>query len=603
VVVDRSIGEGLVRGRHVIAALAVTGAGAVALAALGQAQEPPQRVAAFPMPGSPVARAETQISLRGAAAERLGAIEVSGSRSGAHPGALRAHADGRGASFVPERPFAQGETVTVRTALDIPGAREGDFTFTVPRRPSPASGGDGTLQLPPLPPAAIDRFRSRPDLAAPVVRINRRTRGTQPGLIFLAPFSPKGSPRPDGPLITDDRGDLVWFKPVRHGTAVTDLKVQRLGGEPVITWWEGRFAVGWGYGAYKVFDSSYRQVATVRPGNGLTSDLHDMQLTDRGTALVVSYDRVKRDLRFVGGVRHGRLIDNVVQEVDLANGLVLFEWHSVGQVPVQDSRTRPDGPRSWDYFHLNSVEEDDDGDLIISARNTCALYKLDRETGGIVWQLGGERGDFRMGRGTRFCFQHDARRAAPGRISLFDNSAGPPVVRKRSRALVLAVDESAKRVRLVHQYEHPGGISAPNQGSTRVQPNGNVFVGWGAAPVFSEFSAGGRLLFDGRLTRGKGNYRAIREPWTGRPVTKPAIAARRTRGGRVLVWASWNGATEVARWQVRAGTASQLRGVASKARDGFETEIAARTGASHVAVRALAADGTVLGESTAVRPR
>ncbi|HET8951917.1 MAG TPA: arylsulfotransferase family protein [Solirubrobacteraceae bacterium] len=591
------------RRRVTAVAVAAAGAGAALVAALGQAQVAPERVTAFPMPGSPVARAETQITLRGVPPERLGAIEVSGSRSGAHPGVLRSHADGQGASFMPERRFEQGETVTVRTGLDIPGARDGDFTFTVARRPSFASGGDGTLKLPPLPPAAIDRFRTRRDLEAPVVRTTRRTRGTQPGLIFLAPFSPKGSPRPDGPLITDDRGDLVWFKPVRRGTAVTDLKVQRLGGEPVITWWEGRFAVGWGYGAYKVFDAGYRQIATIRPGNGLTSDLHDMQLTDRGTALLLSYDRVKRDLRFIGGARHGRLLDNVVQEVDLATGLVLFEWHSVGQVPVQSSRTRPDGPRSWDYFHINAVEEDDDGDLIISARNMCALYKLDRETGQIVWQLGGEGGDFRMGRGTPFCFQHDARRAGPGRISLFDNSAGPPVLRKRSRGLVLAVDETAKRVRLVHQYEHPGGISAPNQGSTRVQPNGNVFVGWGAAPVFSEFTAGGRLLLDGRLTRGKGNYRAIRERWTGRPLTRPAVAAERTRRGRVLVWASWNGATEVARWQVLAGTASRLRGVASKARDGFETEIAARTGASHVVVRALAADGTVLGESRAVRPR
>ena len=582
---------------------AAVACGVVGFAALGQAQVAPEQATAFPMPGSPVALPGTQISLRGTAPDRIGAVEVSGSRSGAHPGVLRPHPDGEGASFVPQRPFTPGETVTVRTALAIPGARDGDFTFTVARRPSPGSGGDGTLELPPLPPAAIDRFRSRPDMEAPVVRINRRASRTESGLIFLAPFSPKGSRRPDGPLIADDRGDLVWFKPVRRGTAVTDLKVQELDGEPVITWWEGRFAVGWGYGAYKVFDRSYRQVASVRPANGLTADLHDMQLTDRGTALLLSYDRVKRDLRFAGGMRHGRLLDNVVQEVDLATGLVLFEWHSVGEVPLTDGMSRPEGPRSWDYFHINSVEEDTDGNLIISARNTCALYKLDRSTGEILWQMGGKGGDFKMGKGTRFCFQHDARRAGRARISLFDNSAGPPVMRKQSRGLVLAVDESAKTVRLVRQYVHPGGISAPNQGSTRVQPNGNVFVGWGAAPVFSEFSAGGRLLFDGQLTRGKGNYRAIRERWTGTPATRPAVAARRTRSGRMLVYASWNGATEVARWQVLAGRPSRLRGVASKARDGFETEITARSRASHVAVRALDARGRVLGTSRAERPR
>jgi hypothetical protein len=591
-----------VKRRTVVATGVVVACGAVGVAALGQAQVVPQRATAFPMPGSPVALPGTQITLRGAPADRIGAVEVSGSRSGAHPGELRPHPDGRGASFVPQRPFAPGETVTVRTALDIPGARDGDFSFTVARRPSPGSGGDGTLKLPPLPPAAIDRFRSRPDLEAPVVRITRRAGGTQPGLIFLAPFSPKGSPRPDGPLITDDRGDLVWFKPVRRGTAVTDLKVQQLDGKPVITWWEGRFAIGWGYGAYKVLDRSYRQIATVKPGNGLTSDLHDMQLTDRGTALVLSYDRIKRDLRFVGGVRHGRLVDNVVQEIDLKTGAVLFEWHSVGQVPLQDSMGRPGGPRSWDYFHVNAVEEDTDGNLIISARNTCALYKLDRATGEILWQLGGKKSDFKMTKGSRFCFQHDARRAGPGRISLFDNSAGPPVLRKQSRAVVLAVDETAKTARLLRKYEHPGGIVAPNQGSTRVQPNGNVFVGWGAAPVFSEFSAGGRLLFDGRLTKGKGNYRAIRERWSGTPKTKPAVAARRTRAGRMLVYASWNGATEVARWQVLTGrSASSLRGVASKARTGFETEIAAKA-ASRVAVRALDARGHVLGTSRAERP-
>ena len=587
-----------------LAALALTAGAAGAVAGAGDAQTVPDHVTAFPMPGSPVARAETQVTLRGAPADRLGVIEVSGERSGPHPGTLRAHSDGRGASFLPARPFLPGERVIVRTALAVEGAKNGDFSFVVAHRPSFGSRGDGTLNLPPVPPVTVDRFRTRRDLQAPAVRITRRARAAQRGLIFLAPFSPKGGTRPDGPLITDQHGELVWFKPVRRGTAVTDLKVQRLGGKPVITWWEGRFAVGWGYGAYKVFDTAYRQIATIRPGNGLRSDLHDMQLTDRGTALLLSYDRIKRDLRFIGGVRHGRVVDNVVQEIDLATGLVLFEWHSLGQIRVTASRTRPTGPRSWDYFHANSVEEDTDGNLSVSARDTCALYKLHRETGAVLWQLGGRGGDFRMGAGTRFCFQHDARRAGRGRISLFDNSAGPPVLRPWSRGLVLRVDESAKLARLERQYRHPAKLLAFNQGSTRVQPNGNVFVGWGgAAPVFSEFSPGGRLLFEGRLTRGKGNYRAIREAWTGRPATSPAIAAERTRAGRVVVYASWNGATEVARWQVLAGSPSRLRGVASGARDGFETAITARTRAGRVAVRALDARGRVLGTSRAVRPR
>ena len=592
------------KGWIAVAALVVAGVVIATVSSLGAAQVSAERVSAFPMPGTEAARPETQISLRGAAPPALGEITVTGERSGAHPGELRAHSDGSGASFVPSAPFVAGERVTVATPLNVAGGQDGDFSFTVARRPAPGQVNDGQLALPTLPPAAVDRFRSRRDLQAPVVRINRRAGGTAPGLVLLAPFSPKGSPKPDGPLITDDRGDLVWFRPVERGTAVTDLKVQRLGGEPVLTWWEGRFAIGWGYGAYTVLDSAYREVAKVRLRNGYRADLHDMVLTDRGTALLLAYDRVRRDLRSVGGRRNGVVVDNVVQEVDLSTGLVVFEWHSLGQVPLASSRTRPRGPASWDYFHVNSVEVDTDGNLILSARNTCALYKLDRATGAVIWQLGGRGGDFRMGAKTRFCFQHDARRAGDGSITLFDNAAGPPALAKESRAVSLRVDEPGRRVRLGREFKHPGGLLAFNQGSAQRLPNGNVFVGWGAAPVFSEFTAGGRLVFDGRLTKGKGNYRAVRSPWSGRPLQPPAIAAERTRGGRIQVYASWNGATEVGRWQVLAGASpDQLSGVASRARDGFETAIAASTGAPYVAVRALDRAGQVLGTSEAIRPR
>ena len=583
-----------------VAGLLVAG---VAPVALGQGA-PAAQLNVFPAPGSGVARAESQLSFRGAPAGALGDITVTGSVTGPHPGMLRAHSDGAGASFVPAAPFRAGETVTVATGLDIAGGRDGDYSFSVPGRPAIGQSNDSPLPLPTLPPAAVDRFRSRPDLQSPVVRVTRRAKDPAPGLILLAPFSPKGSPKPDGPLIADNRGDLVWFKPVKRGTAVTDLQVQRLGGKPVLTWWEGRFAKGWGYGEYHVLDSSYREIATIKARNGYRSDLHDMVLTDRGTAILLTYDRVQRDLRFAGGARRGVVVDNVVQEVDIATGLVVFEWHSLGQVGLEESFSHPDGRHSWDYFHINSVEPDTDGNLIVSARNTCALYKINRTTGEIVWRLGGKKSDFKLGKGARFCFQHDARRAGPGVITLFDNQAGPPILAKQSRALRLRVDERARTARVQQAYTHPGGLLAMNQGSARTQPNGNVFVGWGGAPVFSEFSRSGKLLFDGRLTKGKGNYRAVRARWSGRPAEPPAVAARRTgKGGRVEVFASWNGATEVDRWQVLAGgSRERLRGVASKARRGFETAITTRK-ARYVAVRALDGRGRTLGTSKAIRPR
>ena len=381
-------------------------------------------------------------------------------------------------------------------------------------------------------------------------------------MIFLAPFSPKGSPQPDGPLITDDSGDLVWFKPVRRGTAVTDLKVQRLGGRPrhhlVGGPLRGRLGLRRLQGLRRSLPPDRRRSApatgsrpTCTTCSSPTAARRCCSPTTASSATCASSAasrRAARRQRRPGG-RPG----------DRARAVRVAQRSGRSRSPT--SRTRPEGPRSWDYFHINSVEEDADGDLIISARNTCALYKLDRDTGEIVWQLGGKGGDFRMGKGTRFCFQHDARRAGRGRISLFDNSAGPPVAAPAvARAGARGSTRAAKRVRLrARSTRTRAGSSPSTRARTRVQPNGNVFVGWGAAPVFSEFSPGGRLLFDGRLTKGKGNYRAIREPWTGRP----AHAARDRRRAHAAPAASGCTRAGTARPRSRAGRCS--RGAPSRA--------------------------------------
>jgi hypothetical protein len=586
--------------------LVVASAGATAAALNGEDDARPAQagpVTAFPVPGTQTAAARTEISLRGVAPDQVGTVTVTGSRSGSVAGELRPHSDGKGASFVPSRALRGGERIRVRTGLAVRGARNGDFRFTVGRRPAPRQVNDGELVLPELPPGNYDSFRSDPDLKAPVVRITQPARNTAPGDIFVSPVSIKGSPNPDGPMIVDDRGDLIWFKQRRLGTKLFDFKVQEYKDEPVLTWWEGRFAIGWGYGDYILLDQSYREIMRVSAGNGYRGDLHDLVITEDDTALVMVYDRVRADLRAVGGPRNGVLIDNVLQELDLETGRVLFEWHSLGTVPLRESVIRPRGRQTHDYFHINSVDVDTDGNLLISARNTCALYKLNRTTGAIMWTLGGKNSDFRMGRRSRFCYQHDARRVSRNVISVFDNAIASPAERKPARAITLRVDEQRKTVRLIRAYRHPGRLLAPNQGSARVQPNGNMLVGWGAAPVFTEFSERGRLLFNGRLTTGKGTYRAVRAQWTGRPVQPPKAAARR-RGDRIAVWASWNGATEVARWEVLTGSSPEgLQATGGRGRDGFETAMSVPAGAAYVAVRALDRSGNVLGQSEAVRPR
>ncbi len=305
----------------------------------------------------------------------------------------------------------------------------------------------------------------------------------------------------------------------------------------------------------------------------------------------------------MGGSSDGRVVDAVIQEIDIPTGLVMFEWHSIGVVGLAESydrpRKRPNLP--FDYFHINSAVPDTDGNLLVSARQTWAVYKIDRRTGRLIWRLGGKQSSFEGSRETRFAWQHDAERRADGTISLFDNSSAPPV-RKRSRGLVLALDERERTVRVVKEYEHPRDLLSANQGSFQNLPNGNVFIGWGSQRYFSEYSADGRLLFDGRISPANDHYRATRLPWIGRPSTPAAIAAV-TRNDRVTaVYASQNGATEIARWEILAGRSRDaLSAVASAARTGFETSVLVDSAGPYFAVRALDAAGRELARSRVVR--
>jgi len=245
---------------------------------------------------------------------------------------------------------------------------------------------------------------------------------------------------------------------------------------------------------------------------------------------------------------------------------------------------------------------DSDGSLLISARDTWAVYKLDRTSGRIIWRLNGKRSSFAMDADTRFAYQHDAERRPDGTLSVFDNSAAPPV-RKESRALVLTVDEAARRVSLVRAYTHPDRLLAANQGSVQTLANGNLAIGWGSQRAFTEHAADGRLLFDGRLSVANDTYRVERAAWSALPRDgRPSVTADARGSQRTAVYASFNGATEVARWEVLAGRSrTALAVVGSGPRTGFESAVGVGTPGPYFAVRALDAAGRVLGTSRTER--
>ena len=230
----------------------------------------------------------------------------------------------------------------------------------------------------------------------------------------------------------------------------------------------------------RIFDDAYREISRIRAGNGYRGDLHEFLITPQDTALLTAYAEVEvpADLSPVGGGKYGAVWDGIAQEVDIETGEVHFEWHSLDHVGVEESYVAPleDPAYIYDYFHINSIAVDYDGDLLISARNTWTVYKVDRQSGEVLWRLGGKVSDFEIGEGTRTISQHDARRQEDGTITIFDNDAHPQV-HEQSRAILLRLVEEEMSATLLREYASPEKVLSTSQGNAQLLSNGNVMVG------------------------------------------------------------------------------------------------------------------------------
>lgn len=427
--------------------------------------------------------------------------------------------------------------------------------------------------------------------------------GSAPGYLFVGPVAQVGAR--SGPLIVDQMGEPVWFRPIESGLWVTNLRAHTYRGTPALSWWQGKvIPPGFGQGHGVIVDGSYRELATIRAGNGRAIDLHELVLTRQGTALFTCHPPiVTADLSSVGGPTDGHAYESIVQEVDIRSGRLLFEWRSLDHIPVSESYLPLADP--YDYLHVNSIDVAPDGNLLVSARHTWALYKLDRRTGSVIWRLGGKKSDFRVGRQAHFSWQHDAQYVDGGVITLFDNgSDGYTNTERHSRGLVLDVDADRRTAHLSRSYGRPHPVVTFAMGSAQRLADDHVLVGWGTTPVLSEFAADGTLLSELRLPRGRQTYRGFRFEWDGTPSLRPALAAGRdSSSGNLTLYASWNGATAVASWLISfGGSATQLQPIGVAVRQGFETAIGIGSiGGGYVRATALDAHGRPLAKSSPLR--
>ncbi len=589
-----------------LATASLLGLSQAAVAKTGSAKP----VSVFPSPGTLVASDSTTFSFRNIKPGNLGPVRLIGSLTGVHRGSRLVHSDGKGVSVVPNRGFAPGEWVRVSTRRRIRLARHGDFRVRIGR----FFGLDQKSSVPAIA-NRYPRLHSRPDLKPPTLDLLTSTPEAAEGRIFFAP-------KLTGMTIADKFGRISWFRPsADRGRAqeVQDFRSQQYRGKSVLTFWKGtsKRPDTPRIGSFNILNRRYQRIARFGVGNGYKPDGHEFTISPRNTALVLAYRAVRWDLRAYGGLKNGSIFDNVVQEIDIGTGAVLFEWHSAGNVGLGATVSRPDADNSsWDYFHVNSVDADADR-LLVSARKVSTIYSIDRATGQVKWRLRGdgikpEANDFRMGTGARFGYQHDAERLPNGDISLFDNGSAKSLstVRPQSSGLILRLLPAKKKGRkaraiLVRRFAHPDEpVIAGSQGSTEILANGNAFIGWGSKSRITEFTADGSIAFDATFEQAPVNsYRAHKAAWQGVPPGRPAIASKRGSEGKPpRVWASWNGANQIAAWVVVSGPGpKKLKAVASSAWRNLETRIPVPR--LDRLVRAIAYDqqGKKLGQSAVVK--
>jgi hypothetical protein len=443
--------------------------------------------------------------------------------------------------------------------------------------------------------ASTQSFRSAPALHPPTVFVSGRDPDPQEGDILT---DTDNAVQP-GAIILSPQGELLWFDPVLGGGF--DLKVQRYDGRSVLTFWQGSGGV-LGSAEDVILNHRYQTVAVVRAGTGYATDPHEFTITSRGTALISAYSVIPANLTSVGGPRDGELIDSAIQEIDIANGHVLWQWLASRHVPLTDSYAGKPSTGLYDFFHLNSIQQLPNGDLLVSSRHTWTVYEISKRTGAIVWQLGGKHSSFKFGPGAHFEWQHDARMQPDGTITLFDNGFGAGSQHEaQSRALRLRLNFKTHRATVVKAYTNHPPLLSVSEGDVQILPDGNVFVGWGSVPSFTEFSARGRQLFSLSFHGAIETYRAQRLNWWGQPTTAPAIAVGATHQG-TRIYASWNGATSVVSWRVLAGpSASRMTPIGDFSTTNFETEMAVRNTGPYFVVQALGNRRQLLGASATAK--
>ena len=479
----------------------------------------------FPKPNSQYVSSQTNIILRPGkeidpSSINPSLISVEGSKSGTHRGRMVLSDDRKTIVFNLVIPFVENERVRVDVS---PGLRTVDgenirgVSYRFATAVIPVSPSETHLDAD----AGETRFTIAGDTLPadfPPIKIDTVS-NPAPGEIFIGGFGGIGGTTlyANYLIIADNSGKPLAYK--RIGTQVNPFAYM-FKSDPAGTYsYIDRTPTATNV---RIVDSSFTQIDTYPRGNPAGASHADFLLLPNGHALVLYFDIKTVDMSSIvkGGHPAANVTGCLIQEFDL-NKNVVFQWSGFDYLPITD--TYEDTlAASFAYSHVNGLDLDHDGNILISSRHMSQIIKIDRNTGNVIWRLGGKRNEFTFlnehaeNSPLYLSYPHHVQRLPNGNIILFDN--GNQRVTKYSRVVEYKLDEINKTASMVWEYRQTPDIYASAQGSVQRLPNGNTLIGWGEAslggkPAITEVRPDKSIVFELSLPLGYRSMRVYRLPW------------------------------------------------------------------------------------------